>query len=114
VRLAAQQQSEAATLGAQLVQFDVLLDRFGPEGARGRELMRRELIVARKRFWEDGETSGAPPSYADARAELGRMDAFFASLKLAGETEQTGIEQARSLSASIVQRGSCTIPSRGC
>ena len=32
-----QQQSEAATLGAQLVQFDVLLDRLGPEGALGRE-----------------------------------------------------------------------------
>ena len=95
-----QQQSEAATLGAQLVQFDVLLDRLGPEGARGRELMRLELIAARKRFWGDGES---PPSYADARAELSRMDAFFASLKLAGETERTGIEQARSLSASIVQ-----------
>jgi hypothetical protein len=98
-----QQQSEAATLGSQLLQFDVLLDRLGPEGARGRELMRRELIVARKRFWGDGETSGAAPSYADARAELSRMDAFFASLKLAGESEQTGIEQARALSASIVQ-----------
>jgi hypothetical protein len=99
----AQQQSEAATLGAQLVQFDVLLDRVGPEGARGRELMRRELIAARKRFWGDGETSGAPPSYADARAEMSRVDAFFASLEPGGETEQTGIEQARSLSASIVQ-----------
>ena len=98
-----QQQSEAATLGSQLLQFDVLLDRLGSEGARGRELMRRELIVARKRFWGDGETSGAAPSYADARAELSRMDAFFASLKLAGESEQTGIEQARALSASIVQ-----------
>ena len=94
-----QQQSEAATLGAQLVQFDVLLDRLGPEGARGRGLMRRELIVARKRFWGDGETNRPPPSYADARAELGRIDAFFASLKPAGETERTGIELARSLSA---------------
>src|ERR1700727_455039 len=35
-----QQQSEAATLGSQLLQFDVLLDRLGSEGARGRELMR--------------------------------------------------------------------------
>src|ERR1700722_7316448 len=49
-----QQQSEAATLGSQLLQFDVLLERLGPDGARGRELMRRELIVARKRFWGGG------------------------------------------------------------
>lgn len=98
-----QQQSEAATLGAQLVQFDVLLDRLGPEGSRGRELMRRELIVARKRFWGDGEANRPPPSYADARGELSRMDGFFASLKLTGETERMGIEQAHSLSASIVQ-----------
>jgi hypothetical protein len=98
-----QQQSEATTLGTQLLQFDVLLDRLGAEGARGRELMRQELIVTRKRFWGDGETSGPPPSYAVARAELSRMDVFFASLKRAGESEQTVIEQARSLSASIVQ-----------
>jgi hypothetical protein len=57
-----QQQSEAATLAAQLVLFDVLLDRLGPEGTRGRELMRRELIAARKRFWGDGEISGPRPA----------------------------------------------------
>ena len=83
-----QQQSEATTLGTQLLQFDVLLDRLGPQGARGRELMRQELIVTRERFWGDGEPSAPPPSYALARAELSRMDAFFASLKPAGETER--------------------------
>ena len=65
-----QQHSEAATLAAQLVQFDVLLDRLGPEGARGRELMRRELIAARERFWGNGETSGPPPSYRSAPSQL--------------------------------------------
>jgi hypothetical protein len=98
-----QQQSESTTLGNQLVQLDVLLDRLGPDGQRGRDCMREELIATRKRFWGDGETSAPPLSYAEARAELTRMEAFFASLKPAGEPERNVIEQARGLTASIVQ-----------
>jgi hypothetical protein len=81
----------------------VLLDRLGPDGQRGRDCMREELIATRKRFWGDGETSAPPLSYAQARAELTRMEAFFASLKPAGEPERSVIEQARGLTASIVQ-----------
>jgi hypothetical protein len=99
----AQQQSESTTLGTQLLQFDVLLDRLGADGQRAREVMRQELIATRKRFWGDGETSAPPLSYALARAELSRMDAFFASLKPAGDADRTAIEQARGLSATIVQ-----------
>ena len=98
-----QQQSESTTLGNQLLQLDVLFDRLGPDGLRGRDRMRQELIATRKRFWGDGETSAPPLSYAQARAELTRMEAFFASLKPAGEPERSVIEQARSLTASIVQ-----------
>jgi len=98
-----QQRAEAATLGTQLLQLDVLLDRIGPEGPRCRELIRQDLIAARKRFWGDGETSAPPPSYALARAELSRMDVFFASLNPASEAARAASELARSLSASIVQ-----------
>ncbi|MBV8281490.1 MAG: hypothetical protein JO347_05430 [Candidatus Eremiobacteraeota bacterium] len=98
-----QQRAEATSLGTQLLQLDVLLDRIGPDGPRGRELMRQDLIAARNRFWGDGESSAPTTSYALARAELSRMDAFFGSLNPADEAGGTAIELARSLSASIVQ-----------
>jgi hypothetical protein len=98
-----QQRAEATTLATQLLQLDVLLDRIGPDGLRGRDLMRQDLIAARERFWGDGETSAPPPSYAVARGELSRMDVFFASLNPADEPARTAVELARSLSVSIVQ-----------
>jgi hypothetical protein len=98
-----QQQSESTTLGNQLLQLDVLLDRLGPDGQLGRDCMRQELIATRKRFWGDGETSAPPLSYTPARSEMTRMEAFFARLKPAGEPERNVIEQARGLTGSIVQ-----------
>jgi hypothetical protein len=99
-----QQQSEALTLGTQILQLDLMLDRLGPENAvRGRERLREELKSARKRFWGEGDGDAPPLTYAQARAELGRMGAFFASLKPMTDEERTAIESARTLLTAIVE-----------
>ncbi|RBP07373.1 hypothetical protein DFR50_12718 [Roseiarcus fermentans] len=97
----AQQNSEMMTLIGQVLQLDVLLDRLGADGVRARALQREQLIAMRKRFWEhDG--AGPPVPYQIGRAELSRMDAFFAATKAATDEERALFDQARSLAASVV------------
>jgi hypothetical protein len=98
----AEQQSEALTLGSQILELDILLDRLRPDGPPGQAVLRQELIATRKRFWGSG--ADAPPqTYAEARGELGRMDAFYASLKPATDDARAALDSARRLSISIVQ-----------
>ena len=54
-----QQQSEAHTLGSQVLQLDLALERYGPAADRGRELLRQELEASRVRFW--GRDGGSEP-----------------------------------------------------
>ena len=76
----AQQLSETQTLGSQMLQLDLALERYGPGAQRGRELLCEELIATRNRFWDHGDGAAAGMSYAELRAELKSLDAFFASL----------------------------------
>ena len=100
----AQQQAEAAALGTQLLQLDVLLDGLRPDAAaRGSELLARELTATRERFWGKADREASPLGYTLARKELSRMNAFFASLKPADDAERTAVDEARRLAASIVQ-----------
>ena len=75
-----QQQSEAATLGSQLLQFDVLLDRLGPEESlRGRELMSADKELNRgddKRFCkgEDARPRGRAQLRRTRETELARIE----------------------------------------
>src|SRR6202451_4880197 len=54
-----QQQSEAHTLGSQVLQLDLALERYGPAADRGRELLKQELQASRERFW--GRDGGSEP-----------------------------------------------------
>ena len=76
-----QQQSETHTLGSQVLQLDLALERYGPTADRGRELLRQELIATRERFWGGGGARPARLAYCQSRAELRDIDAFFAGLK---------------------------------
>src|SRR5574337_601736 len=99
----AQQHSEAQTLGSQILQLDLALDRLGPAAAKGRELLRRELAETRKRFWDSPGGAGAALSYAQSRAELKQLDCFFASLRPEDDDQRAAIASARSHSQSILE-----------
>ena len=74
-----QQQSEAHTLGSQVLQLDLALERYGPAADRGRELLRQELQASRERFWgADGGSRPVRLTYGQSRAELRDFDGFFA------------------------------------
>ena len=99
-----QQQSEAHTLGSQILQLDLALERYGPAADRGRELLKQELVASRERFWGGG--GGAGPvrlTYGQSRAELRDFDGFFATLKPRDDEQRHQLDTARQLSASIVQ-----------
>lgn len=98
-----QQQSEAQTLGSQILQLDLALERYGPDADRGRELLRQELIATRKRFWGDKSEAPSRLTYGESRAELRDFDAFFAKLKPSTDEQRRQLDAARQLSASIVQ-----------
>jgi hypothetical protein len=97
----AQQHTEMLTLAGQVLQLDVVFDRLGIDGLRGRALLREYLIAMRKRFWGHNDGSG-PVAYAVARDELSRMEDFYNALKPATDEDKSVLDQARSLSSAIV------------
>jgi hypothetical protein len=98
-----QQQSEAHTLGSQVLQLDLALERYGPAADRGRELLKQELQASRVRFWGGGGSEPIRLTYGQSRAELRHFDGFFATLKPADDEQRHQLDTARRLSASIVQ-----------
>jgi hypothetical protein len=99
-----QQQSEAHTLGSQVLQLDLALERYGPAADRGRELLRQELQASRERFWgADGGSKPVRLTYGQSRAELRHFDGFFATLKPVDDEQRHQRDTARQLSASMVQ-----------
>jgi hypothetical protein len=99
-----QQQSEAHTLGSQVLQLDLALERYGPAADRGRELLKQELQASRERFWgRDGGSEPVRQTYGESRAELRDFDGFFASLKPSDDEQRYQLDKGRQLSASIIQ-----------
>jgi hypothetical protein len=98
-----QQRSEAQTLGSQILQLDLALERFGREADRGRELLKQELVSTRMRFWGGDGAGPARVTYCESGAELREFDGFFAALKPASDEQRHQLDMARQLSASIVQ-----------
>jgi hypothetical protein len=98
-----QQRSEAQTLGSQILQLDLALERYGPEADRGRELLKQELVATRQRFWGGDGEGPARLTYCESRAELRDFDGFFAALKPTTDEQRRQLDSARQLSASIVQ-----------
>jgi hypothetical protein len=98
-----QQQSEAQTLGSQILQLDLTLERYGPDADRGRELLRQDLVATRERFWGGAGEGPARMTYGESRAELRNFDGFFAKLKPSTDEQRRQLDAARQLSASIVQ-----------
>ena len=98
-----QQQAEVHTLGSQVLQLDLVLERYGPSADRGRELLKQELVASHKRFWGRGGAEPVRQTYGKSRAELRDFDRFFAALKPVDDEQRYHRDAARQLSSSIVQ-----------
>jgi hypothetical protein len=82
------QNSESQSLGPLILKLDLTLEQYGPEARRGRDLLRAAVVRARDRFWGgDGRPAGVSP-YAQARADLQDITAFFASLEPATDRQK--------------------------
>jgi len=98
-----QQQSEAHTLGSQILQLDLTLEGYGPDADRGRELLKQDLIATRERFWGGDGEGPARMTYSESRAELRDFAGFFAKLKPSTDEQRRQLDTARQLSILVVQ-----------
>ena len=86
------QNTESQSLGPLILKLDFALDQYGPEASRGRDLLRAAVVRARDRFW-GGRAVGVSP-YAQLRADLHEIMAFFASLDPATDQQKQLITTA--------------------
>ena len=73
------QQTELQTIAARALEFDLEMRQYGPEGDRGRELLRRDLVWAHEQFW--GEDASRAEAYEASYKAMGDLNAFFDSLE---------------------------------
>jgi hypothetical protein len=98
------QNAESQSLGPLILKVDFALEQYGPQASRGRELLRAAAVRARDRFWgRGGRTEGVSP-YAQARADLHAITAFFAGLEPATEQQKEIITTAVPNFMQVVER----------
>jgi hypothetical protein len=95
------QNTESQALGPTILQLDFALERYGPDARGGRELLRKAVVRARERLW-GGKSDGVAP-YAQARADLKDIAAFFAGLEPANDEQRDLIATAKPIFAQVVQ-----------
>jgi hypothetical protein len=88
------QQTELQTIAARALEFDLEMRQYGPEGDRGRELLRRDLVWAHEQFWGD-DTSRAEAYDASYKAMEDLMK-FFDSLEPKTPAQKELLTAARS------------------
>ena len=72
------QKTELQLLSARALEFDLEMKEYGPEGDRGRELMRTELVWAHEQFW--GDESAMAAAYEASYHNMGSMSEFLSGL----------------------------------
>ena len=82
------QNSESQSLGPMILKLDLTLEQYGPEARRGRDLLRAATARARDRFWGERGRAGGVSPYAQARADLQDITAFFANLEPATDRQK--------------------------
>ena len=73
------QQTELQTIAARALEFDLEMRQYGPEGDRGREILRRDLVWAHEQFWGTEESSAE--AYGASFKAMGDMSSYFDSLQ---------------------------------
>ena len=95
------QNSESQALGPVILQADFALEQYGPEARAGRALLRDAVVRARERLW-GGKPSAIAP-YAQARADLESIAAFFGGLKPADDRQRELIATARPFFVRVIE-----------
>jgi hypothetical protein len=95
------QNTVSQALGPVILQADFALERYGPDARAGRELLRNAVVTARERLW--GGKSGGLAPYAQARADLGNIAAFFDGLKAVNDRQRELIATAKPIFNQVIQ-----------
>lgn len=95
------QNVESQSLGPVILQLDFALERYGPDARAGRELLRAAVLRARDRLW--GSKLGDVAPYAQARADLQDIAAFFANLKPIDDEQKELIATAKPFFTQVIQ-----------
>jgi hypothetical protein len=101
--LYATQSSESQTLGPLILKLDFVLEQYGPEACRGRDLLRATVVRARDRFWAEGGRAGGVLPYTQARADLQDITAFFATLEPVTDQQKQLIVAAMPIFMQVVE-----------
>jgi hypothetical protein len=83
-----------------VLQLDYLLERYGPEARRGRDLLHELVLRARERFWGAGR---ADSLYLQSRDNLHQVTEFFAALAPQTEDQRGIVAAARPFYIQIIQ-----------
>jgi hypothetical protein len=97
------QNAESQSLGPLILKLDFALEQYGPEARRGRELLRATVVRARDRFWGGGGLSDGVSPYAQARADLRDITAFFMGLEPATDQQKELIKTATPYFTQVVE-----------
>jgi hypothetical protein len=102
-RLYTGQNGDSQSLGPLVLKLDSILDQYGADASRGRELLRASLMRARDRFWGRAGRAGSVAPYAQARADLQDMTSFFATLEPTTDRQKQIIAEAMPIFMQIVE-----------
>jgi len=91
------QQSEAQSLGPLVIELDLALEHYGPDGAGGRAGLRAALERSRLRFFGDVHRGPQPWTLEETRATLQGLGAYFDSLTPATDKQKELLATARDL-----------------
>ena len=82
------QNAESQSLGPLILKLDFAFDQYGPEARRGRDLLRAAVVRGRGWFWGKGDQAKGWSPYAQLRADLHEITAFFDSLEPVTEQQK--------------------------
>jgi hypothetical protein len=91
------QRDEAQSLGPVIVELDLALKHYGPDGAQGRAGLRAALERSRARFFGDATRGPQPFTLEETRATLQGLSGYFDSLTPSTEAQRQSLASARDL-----------------
>jgi hypothetical protein len=80
------QKTELQLLAAHALEFNLEIKQYGPEAAKGRDMLRTELVWAHEQFWGDEQSKA--DAFNVSYGNMASMNTFLASLKPANDAQR--------------------------